>query len=127
MDFDRFTLFYGPMEIGTVFQVEGYFSDQWGHIALGRALVDPQTAEAMRLAQFIALNRESTRLWENSEPDELSAEKEAVTAELEAIGHGLFDSEDWCLVNILGHRLPILCPVFRDEDEIEWQWNSGTE
>jgi hypothetical protein len=127
MDWDRFTLFFGPMEVGVVFQVEGDFPNQWGNIAIDPALTDPVTAEAMRMARFIVLNRESTRLADLHDGGELSREQEAVEAELAAMGQAFIDSEDWSLVNVLGHRLPILCPIFRDDDEIVWWWNSGSE
>ncbi len=127
MDWDRFDLFFGPMKVGVVFLCDADFPNLWGNIVVDSAVSDPATAEAMRLARFIALNRESTRLMELMDEAGPSPGQEAVDAELAEIGGNFDDSEDWCLVNVLGHRLPILCPVFRDDDEIVWRWNSGAE
>ena len=35
------------------------------------------------------------------------------------------ESEAWCLMDGLGHRSPIHCPRFRDDNEIVWRWDSG--
>jgi hypothetical protein len=125
MDWDRFDLFYGSTKVGVVFLVDGDDPDLLGNIVNDSAVSNPATAEAMRLARFIALSRESARLLDEMDEPGPTPEQEAIDAELEEAGRSFVDSDDWCLVNVLGCRLPILCPLFRGEDEIVWRWNPG--
>jgi hypothetical protein len=86
-------------------------------------LSEPQAEEAARLARFVELNRESTRLLDLEDKQDTSREQKLVNAELEANYLDYIESEDWHLVDKRGRKLPILCPLLRGSGEIVRRWN----
>lgn len=125
MDGERFDLFFGPLRVGVVTQVDSDFPNLWGAVTYDPALSEPQSPEAARLARFVALNKESTRLLDMEHERDSSRERAAVDAQLEADYLDCVESEEWRLVDARGRDLPILCPILRGDGEIVWRWDPG--
>lgn len=120
---DRYVLYFGSLRLGVVTEADSDFPNLWGDIDLDPALADPRTAEVARLARFVALDREATRLADvEGEHDSRRAE-EAVSDELDAHDSDLIESAAWHLVDEHGRKSPILCPIMRWPAEIVWRWN----
>ena len=81
------------------------------------------TPDEIRLARYVALNKESTRLIDREDIEDNAEEKARIDAE--SMNHFLdiIESEDWFLVDHNDQRHPILGPIFRNDDEIVWRWN----
>ncbi len=119
----RYDLYFGSLKVGVVTQTDSDFPNLWGSITYEPTVLKRQSAETSRLARFVELNRESTRLADLEDQQEASREQEAVSAELEANFMDYVESEDWLLIDERGRELPILCPILRDPGEIVWRWN----
>jgi hypothetical protein len=118
----RYDLYFGSLKVGVVTQTDSDFPNLWGDISYDRAVSEPRSEEAARLARFVELNRESIRLVDLEEED-TSREQKVADAELDANYMDYIDSEDWHLVDERGRKLPILCPLLRGSSEIVWRWN----
>jgi hypothetical protein len=94
---NRFDLCFGSLKVGVVTQTDSDFPNLWGSLTYDPALANPQSAEVARLAKFVALNRESTRLVDMEYETDTSREQEVVNAELEAHYADYLESEDWHL------------------------------
>ena len=122
---DRYLLYFGLLKIGVVTETDSDFPNLWGEIAEEPELAEPRTDEIVRLARFLALNREATRLADLEDAQSMGPEQEAVNAELETRSTDDIESEDWHLIDELGRKMPILCPILRGPIEIVWRWNPG--
>ena len=122
---DRLDLYFGPLRVGAVTQVGEDFPSLGGYITYDPSLANPPSAEVARLARFIALNRESTRLEDLEDESDLPQGAEGVNAELETHYMGYIESVDWRFVDGGGRELPILCPIFHENNEIVWRWDAG--
>jgi hypothetical protein len=117
----RLDLVFGSIKVGVVTPTDSDFPNLWGDITYHPALANPQSPEAARIAKFVALNQESTRLVDMEHEQDVSRELAAVNAELEGY-QDYIESEDWYLIDADGRRHPILCPVLRGPGEIVWRW-----
>lgn len=123
MSADRYQLYFGPLKLGTVTEVDRDFPNLSGTIVLEPWLAHPSSAAARRLARFVALNKESIRLLDREDEQDTSQEQARVDAELDALSADYIETDAWRLVDAQGRELPILCPVFHGDDEIVWRWN----
>lgn len=123
MDGERYELFLGSVKIGTVTQTDSDFPSLWGTLAREPWLSRPRSPDQERFARFVALNREITRLLDVEHQVDTSREQAALNAEMEAGFMEYVDSMEWRLVDLRGRELPILCPIFRDDDEVAWRWD----
>jgi hypothetical protein len=126
MNGERYELYFGSLKVGIVTQTDIDFPNLWGDIVYDSALSKPQAEDIARFVNFVALNRESTRLVDMDSEGDTSREQSAVNAELEAY-MDYVESEDWRLIDQRGRELPILCPILRASDEIVWRWNPGQD
>jgi hypothetical protein len=127
MDGGRFDLYFGPLKVGVVIQTDSDFPNLWGALAVDPSLSEQASAEAARLLEFIALDRESSRLRDLEDEGDTSPERERQCEALEAKLSDRFgdfiETDRWHLVDENGRVLKILCPVLRCDGEIVWRWN----
>jgi hypothetical protein len=124
MNGDGYDLYFGALKVGAVTETDSDFPNLWGDIVYETAFSEPQSGEMARLAKFVALNRESTRLADLEDEQDTTHEQEVVNAELEAYADYV-ESADWHLIEQGGRELPILCPIFRGPGEVVWRWGLG--
>jgi hypothetical protein len=120
---ERYDLHFGSLKVGIITQTNSDFPNLWGDISYDPVVSKPQSEEAARIAKFLELNSESTRLVDLEDRQNTSPEQEVVNAELEANYKDYIESENWHLIDERGHELPILCPILRGASEIVWRWN----
>jgi hypothetical protein len=119
----RYQLFFGTVKIGDVTETGSDFPNLWGDIVYDPALATPRSPEVARLINFIALNRESTRLLDMEHEHDVAQQQAQVNAQLEASYLDLIESEDWNLIDEHGRELPILGPILRGDNELVWRWD----
>ena len=122
---DRYNLHFGSLKLGMVTETDSDFPNLWGDIVYDRSLAEPRTDELFRLARFVALNREATRLTDLEDEPSMGAGQESVIAERDTQYTDYIESDDWHLIDEQGRELPILCPILRGTAEIVWRWNPG--
>jgi hypothetical protein len=123
VDGERYDLYFGSLKLGVVTQSDSDFPNLWGTMAYEPWLSSPPSPEAVRLARFVALNKESTRLVDLEDQADTSREQAAVNAELEAGFMDYVESEDWWLVDRRCRKLAILCPILRGDGDLVWRWD----
>ena len=122
---ENYELYHGSLKVGTVTNTDSDFPNLWGTIAYELWLSNPHSLEGARFARFVALNKESIRLVDSEHERDTSREQAVVNAELETEFMDYIESEEWRLVDGRGRDLPILCPIFRDDHELVWRWDTG--
>jgi hypothetical protein len=120
-----YLLFHGLLKIGVVTEDDADFPNMFGAIAYEPWILEPRDPDEKRLARFVELNCESTRLVDLEDEVDTSAESEKIDAELGQY-QDLVESEEWWLVDDVGKKVPILCPMLRTS-EIVWRWDPGRE
>ena len=123
MTSERYGLYFGSLKVGVVTKTDSDFPNLCGSITNDPALSKSPSPEAAGVARFVALNKESTRLVDMEHEQDTSREQAAVNAELETGYMEYVESEEWRLFYDRGRELPILCPIFRWDDDIVWRWN----
>jgi hypothetical protein len=122
VDGERYDLYFGSLKVGVVTPTDSDFPNLWGTITYEPWLAQPPSPEAVRLARFVALNQESTRLVDLEDEVDTGREQAAVNAELEAGFMDYIESQEWRLVDRRGRELPILCPILRGDGDLVWRW-----
>jgi hypothetical protein len=124
VDGERYELYFGSLKVGVVTETDSDFPNLWGTIAYEPWVCSPQSPEEGRLARYVALNKESTRLMDMGDAVDVACERAAINAELEA---GYTDdyvlSVEWWLVDRGGQKVPILCPILRGDGDLVWRWD----
>lgn len=118
----RYKLYFRRVLIGDVVESDSDFPNVYGVISFADSVTHPASVEDSRVARFLDLSRESTRLVNAEHDRDVSIELRAVNLALIAFNEYIF-SNDWRLVDESGEALPILCPMVHDSDEIVWRWN----
>jgi hypothetical protein len=126
MDDDCFDLSFGSLKVGEVTLTASDFPNLWGKIAYDSAHAEQQSPELARFNQFLELDRQSMKLIDVEHERDVSEELSAINAQLKSY-RDYIDSADWYLIDKRGRKLPILCPVLRDNGEIVWRWGSPEE
>jgi hypothetical protein len=122
---ERLDLYFDPLRVGAVTPVGEDFPNLGGYITYDPSLAKPPSAVVARLARFIALNRESTRLEDLEDESGIPQGADAVNSALETHYIDYVESGDWRLVDGRGRERPILCPIFHENEEIVWRWAAG--
>jgi hypothetical protein len=118
----RYDLVFGSLKVGVVIQTASDFPNLWGDIEYDPALAKSRSPEVARFVRFVTLNRESTRLVDIEDEQDVSRELAEVNAELEGYTDYI-ESEDWYLIDADGRRFAIMCPILRGSGEIVWRWD----
>ncbi len=118
----QYDLHFRDIRVGAVTENDRDFPNLWGDIEFDAAISQPISKEEARLARFIELNRESIRLADTEDQQDVTGELNVVDKQLEAFSDYI-ESDDWMLVDESGKTLPILVPIFRHDGEIVWRWN----
>ena len=115
---------FGNTLVGMVTLTDADFPNVWGDIVLDGSLTNTACAETMRMAEFIRLNRECTRLADIEHEQDVSAELDAVNRHLESY-NDYIETNNWVLISPNSEVVRIMCPMFRDDGELVWRWNHG--
>jgi hypothetical protein len=118
----QYELHFRDIKIGVVTEDDCDFPNLWGRIAYNEPLICPSSDEQQRLARFLQLNRDSIRLIDLEDEQNVSAELDVINKELETF-NDYFETDDWLLIDDSRKIHPILCPIFRHDGEIVWRWN----
>ena len=118
----RYELRFRDIHVGIVTLKDSDFPNLWGDIDYDDVISHPTSENEIRMSQFIELNRESTRLVDLEDQEDVAAKLDLVNQQLVHF-NDYIESDDWLLVNEGGETLPILVPMFRNDREIVWRWN----
>tara|TARA_B110000495_G_C22522365_1_gene318460 strand:- start:89 stop:472 length:384 start_codon:yes stop_codon:yes gene_type:complete len=113
---------FGTTTVGLVTQTDADFPNVWGEIVLDESLESSACEETTRMAEFIRLNRECTRLADIEHEQDVSTELDAVNQQLESY-NDYIETSDWVLVSTDSETVGVMCPIFRDDGELVWRWN----
>lgn len=115
---------FGNTLVGLITLTDADFPNVWGEIVLDGSLVNPACAERTRMAEFIRLNRECTRLADIEHEQDVAYQLDAVNKQLECYSDYI-GTNDWVLISPDSETAGIMCPIFRDDNELVWRWNHG--
>ena len=118
----QYDLLLGDTRIGSVSQTDTEFPNLSGTIEIAATIQQATSEFAQELKEFIRLNCECTRLVDVQDDQDVGDELQAVNQQLQAY-QDLIERDDWLLIDPLGKRHPILCPILRNGNEIVWRWN----
>ena len=118
-----YDLFFRKLKVGVVTYVDSDFPRMFGAISFERSVVKPASDDAIRLARFIELCREQTRLIDVMDKQDVTKELDENNATMTENYLDLMETNDWMLIDENGKILPILCPIFSDDGKIVWYWN----
>lgn len=127
MDGEQYDLDFGSRKFCVVVPLDSDFPNLWGAITYEPWVSRPRSPEEQRLARFLALNKENTRLADLGRDGEGARAEAAVNAELEAAFLDNIECDSWRLVDCRGQERPILCPILRGDGELVWRWDPGRE
>lgn len=118
----RYELYFRGIKIGVVAEDDSDFPNLWGTIIYDESLAQPTTEEQKRLATFLELNRDSNRLLDIEDEQDVSGQLAAIDKQLASYNEYI-ETDDWILITAHGEAIRILCPFFRSDGGIVWRWN----
>lgn len=118
----QYALCLREIKIGIVTENDCDFPNLMGTIIFDESLTQLSSGEGKRLARFLELNKESSRLVGIEHEQDVSIELATVNKQLEDY-IDYIDTQDWILITDNGKELPILCPIFHTNGEIVWRWD----
>ena len=112
-------LHFQDIRVGTIEQTDMKFPDFRGNIKWDDDFQSSDSTLAERLRVFIEFSKKESQRPEDEEPT--PEEQEALSSEIAAF-EDVFDSEEWCIVNLKDEsRSPIMVPFFCHDDTLTWR------